>query len=440
MFCPRCGNQTAQGAAFCENCGRALLSDFQPDYSPQSYQAQLHYGLQPQPRRRIGLVIGLISAAVVFAASVIIALILLTAGNPITGLWYSIERAQVIEFKDSNACIIYTPGLRQKGKYTYDKAKGKGVLNFGGTDYTFTAGKSDIKIKDLGEYMRADEGFDMGEFFDEFALSPTPAPVPSPEPSPEPSNMAKTVINENMTLSLAFGQISGNYTGETVEGLPDGYGIFTSADYENGGWMYEGDWVSGHMCGDGFTSWGSGYYQAGVYSDDYLNGQGSEYWSDTLYYEGFFTNGLFHGQGTIYNIHGEIIYSGDWAYGFIKEPPGERSARVGAFKEECVCVTREQLYESCEKGESTRVKIEGVVFDVFQYDGQEYYCDFLMYFEGVEDKGKIIQVYYQLSEGESRVSNGQKVTVWGTGEHLYSYLAGNNEYLTVPLVEAWSVE
>jgi hypothetical protein len=35
---------------------------------------------------------------------------------------------------------------------------------------------------------------------------------------------------------------------------------------------------------------------------------------------------------------------------------------------------------------------------------------------------------------------GQTVTVWGTTEYLYSYTTMDGDYLTVPLLEAWSVE
>jgi hypothetical protein len=153
MFCPTCGKQSAQGAAFCDNCGGALLPDQQPGFPPQNYYGgQQQYADYPQRSgRRRGLVIGLISAAVVLAASVIVIVILLTGGNSITGLWYSEERAEVIEFKDSNGCYVYTPGGRQKGKYTYDRAKCKGILNIGGEDYAFTAREDDMDIEDMGE-------------------------------------------------------------------------------------------------------------------------------------------------------------------------------------------------------------------------------------------------------------------------------------------------
>ena len=83
----------------------------------------------------------------------------------------------------------------------------------------------------------------------------------------------------------------------------------------------------------------------------------------------------------------------------------------------------------------------GKVLQVYEYDEDaQYYCDFLMYEQGVEDIGRIVQVYYRLSEGEPKVQEGQTVTVWGTTEYLYSYTSVEDDYITCPQMEAWAVE
>jgi hypothetical protein len=58
----------------------------------------------------------------------------------------------------------------------------------------------------------------------------------------------------------------------------------------------------------------------------------------------------------------------------------------------------------------------------------------------VRDTKHIIRVNYIMSEGAPRIEDEQTVTVWGTTEYLYSYTSVEDEYLTVPLLEAWSVE
>ncbi len=40
----------------------------------------------------------------------------------------------------------------------------------------------------------------------------------------------QTVANKKMTLTFAFGEREGTYTGETVNGLPHGSGIFISSN------------------------------------------------------------------------------------------------------------------------------------------------------------------------------------------------------------------
>ena len=118
-----------------------------------------------------------------------------------------------------------------------------------------------------------------------------------------------------------------------------------------------------------------------------------------------------------------------------------RAARVGTLISQCVSASMVELYQACDSQISIRAQITGTVFDNYEYDEDEqYYGDFLMYEQGVGDTGRIVRVNYRLSEGELPITDGQTVTVWGTTENLYSYTSNDNEYLTVPMVEAWSVE
>ncbi len=443
MFCPVCGKQTAQGAVFCDNCGASLqpLELRQNSCAPARSMAQAQRrlaGYPPRKNRKV-LLAALIICGIILAGAAAAAVILLTAGTQVAGFWYSEDRGEAIKFDANNSFLVYSYGEEQEGRYTYDKAKAKGTINVEGEEYAFTLREDEIDVDGIGKFKKADKDFDIKDFLEEAAKA-VQTPSPTPEPTPVPTPEVITVINEGMTLTLSFGTVPGKYTGEMVDGLPHGYGIFTSADYEEGGWSYEGDWLAGHMNGMGITDWGAGSYQTGEFSGDYLNGQGSEYWSDALYYEGGFKDGLFHGEGTIYNTHGEIIYSGSWVYGYRAESEEDKNARQELFKEECVSVSCEELYEACESAISIKVVVQGVVLDAYIYEGQSYYCDFLMYEKGVEKKDRIIQVYYHLSEEEAPFIEGQEVTVWGTTEYLYYYTTEGNENLIVPLIEAWSVE
>ena len=82
------------------------------------------------------------------------------------------------------------------------------------------------------------------------------------------------------------------YTGEVVNGLPDGSGIFYGLD----GYKYEGNWKNGKQHGFGKQSF--------AHNDEY----------ERLSYEGFFENGVTSGNGTLKWKNGEK-YEGNWKNG-----------------------------------------------------------------------------------------------------------------------------
>jgi hypothetical protein len=67
-------------------------------------------------------------------------------------------------------------------------------------------------------------------------------------------------------------------------------------------------------------------------------------------------------------------------------------------------------------------------------------CDLLLYKDGQHNTEDIVCVFYLLSAGETPPADGQSVTVWGTTEYLYTYTTVDDNVLTVPLLEAWTVE
>lgn len=109
--------------------------------------------------------------------------------------------------------------------------------------------------------------------------------------------------------------------------------------------------------------------------------------------------------------------------------------------DQSIIPTYAELYQACQDEVSIRSQITGTVFQIYEYEvDQQYYCDFMMYEQGVEESGRIIQVIYRLSLGESPITEGQSVTVWGTSEYLTTYDSEDGDTLTVPLVEAFGVE
>lgn len=254
-------------------------------------------------------------------------------------------------------------------------------------------------------------------------------------------NKGQSVKNETMTLSLASGQETGTYTGQLVQGLPQGEGVFTVAATKNKiAWTYDGNWEKGHFQGAGETTWEDGFVQEGNYQDDLLNGQGKEYLDENqLVYEGNYTEGKYDGQGTLYNYYGDVIYQGPFAMGYYNETAAERKTRLDPFKAQASELSYTEIYDNANNQTGKKVKLTGRVYQVYEnYENQQYYCDFLMDLN--DDPNQMVQVYYRLNSGEKPLVENQMVTVWGTVEYLYTYTSDSGKEYTVPNVEAWSVE
>nr|WP_320027077.1 hypothetical protein [uncultured Acetobacterium sp.] len=254
-------------------------------------------------------------------------------------------------------------------------------------------------------------------------------------------NKGQSVKNETMTLSLAFGEETGTYTGKLVQGLPQGEGVFTVAATDDKiAWTYDGQWEKGHFQGAGETTWEDGFVQEGYYQDDLLNGEGKEYLDENqLVYEGNYTDNKYDGQGTLYNYNGDVIYSGEFNMGYYNETLAERKVRLDPFKAQASELTYAEIYDNAKNQTGKVVKMTGRVYQVYEnYENQQYFCDFLMDLN--DDPNQMVQVYYRLNSGEKPLAENQMVTVWGTVEYLYTYTTDGGVEYTVPNVEAWSVE
>jgi hypothetical protein len=146
----------------------------------------------------------------------------------------------------------------------------------------------------------------------------------------------QTVANKKMTLTFALGEREGTYTGETVNGLPHGSGIFISSNTKNVSWTYAGGWENGHFSGNGKTVWSDGYVMEGVYKNDLLNGEGRTYQNtNNLIYEGNYKDDEYDGRGTLYDMHGNIVFAGTFENGYLVESAADRKARLDTFKAMC---------------------------------------------------------------------------------------------------------
>lgn len=131
------------------------------------------------------------------------------------------------------------------------------------------------------------------------------------------------------TLESSFNWDGGTYSGEAVNGVPNGHGTWHSDE----GHVYEGEWKDGAMDGhgtfihsDGFkyvgdwrknemhghSTWTSpeGEKYVGEYKYGQRSGEGTYTWPNGDRYEGEWKDGQMHGFGTLHE--GDFIYEGGW--------------------------------------------------------------------------------------------------------------------------------
>lgn len=107
--------------------------------------------------------------------------------------------------------------------------------------------------------------------------------MPEPELEPEP---LEQVEEQTLTLELARweGPREGVYTGEVLNGLPQGQSSFTTQSPEGEAWSYTGEWEAGHLQGEGKESWGEiGHSYVGAFKDDLYSGAGRQYFATKCY-------------------------------------------------------------------------------------------------------------------------------------------------------------
>lgn len=133
----------------------------------------------------------------------------------------------------------------------------------------------------------------------------------------------------------------GTYSGETLSGIPHGFGVFETTNSNGINWHYIGQWENGKMSGDGGQYWDNGREEIGEFKQNDLicgfvrEGTGQCVWAnsepnDHGHYEAKEyredgslrleccidpDSGMYH-KGTIYTKDGQIFFSGEFGEGF----------------------------------------------------------------------------------------------------------------------------
>ena len=174
------------------------------------------------------------------------------------------------------------------------------------------------------------------------SLPPAPASSISVEPAADASQAPagpEEVQNRHMTLTFAFGERTGKYTGTMEDGKPQGEGAFLYYFEANGKQckrLYEGSWQAGHWDGMGKMYYEDVLHFEGKWEKD-VQIEGKTYrndgslWMDGVYdglgylrtgklyedgvlrCEGTF-NGEYLVQGKLYDWKGTLSYEGELDY------------------------------------------------------------------------------------------------------------------------------
>lgn len=153
--------------------------------------------------------------------------------------------------------------------------------------------------------------------------------------------LPETVVQMTYIVQMPEVIRKGKYTGEVKNGVPNGYGVFVTANSEGVVWHYLGEWLNGEMSGQGGCYWDNGQSNVGSYEhsdmvcgelhtstsynvwvDYHLNEHGCyeaiEYRTDgTVLFDGCINADTenYH-KGTVYTKDGKVFFSGEIGEGF----------------------------------------------------------------------------------------------------------------------------
>ena len=151
----------------------------------------------------------------------------------------------------------------------------------------------------------------------------------------------ETVVQMTYLVKMPDVIREGKYSGETTNGIPNGFGVFVSANSEGEAWHYLGEWIDGEMSGEGGCYWDGGQSKVGTWEhNDMVCGETHTSPSDNVWvdyrpndhgcYEAIeyredgsvileccvsLKTGEYH-KGTFYTKTGDVFFSGEIGEGF----------------------------------------------------------------------------------------------------------------------------
>lgn len=163
MTCDNCGYANLPQAGFCTLCGTALE---QGAYTNQTTRRtkSMPWGKKGQTPKKPGAVRAvMIAAGAVTLIACVLICILIFAGTPVTGGWYSERSNTALVFAEDGSVMLFSLAGKEEGKYSYNRLEGQGSI-YPGQSKAFKVDKDGL-IYDASEtFKRAQEGFDAEDF------------------------------------------------------------------------------------------------------------------------------------------------------------------------------------------------------------------------------------------------------------------------------------
>ena len=250
--------------------------------------------------------------------------------------------------------------------------------------------------------------------------------------------LAQQVTDADLTLDFHFGIRTGRYTGEVVNGLPNGKGSFISMNEDQEEWTYTGEWVDGHFEGQGATVWhNTDWREEGRYSSDYLNGEGTKFLGDIVQQQGVFTNGeLVHGR--VFDELGNLYFEGDFEDGLRVESPEAQANRLVLFFGEALEYDYGAVWKDYDRHIGKKVVFAGRVSYVWAHDDEPGFQEFAL--DVNNNSNEWIDVFGYMAKGESKVVVGDEdVMVFGVLMDKYRWEDNSGNH-SAPLVQLIGIE
>lgn len=151
----------------------------------------------------------------------------------------------------------------------------------------------------------------------------------------------ETVVEMTYIIKMPDVVRQGKYTGQVVNGVPHGYGVFVTVNSAGVEWHYLGEWADGQMKGQGGQYWNHGQCYVGTFENNDMRcghvrqSDGTHFWYDRTPNEhGCYSVIAYRADGsiimdacidpetlachlaTIYTESGELVFSGAIGEGF----------------------------------------------------------------------------------------------------------------------------